>query len=106
MSVDSQILKRRTKPSRLKCIWLIENNEQLDFWKKTLTSQKEEYQILEVSISGNSHRANQSFLSNDSESFDLSLEKARKYWRGKDTGGCTTELLLEGKMEVINILKD
>ncbi len=90
----------RNYPSRLKCIWVIPDEESLTFWKTRLQGK-----IFRLRLSGKSFRGSSQFLTNDTFSINKYRSNASLYWAGiKGPESKQDEVLFEGEVEVIEEL--
>ncbi|WP_311063068.1 DUF2441 domain-containing protein [Halomonas sp. DWK9] len=90
-------------PSRLSCMWLASSYEDAISWSQRLSGRKQP-QIVKVEVENEPFCANEGHLIQDSELTQDTLERARRYWGGKDGGG-RTELLYIGKLTVLEVFK-
>jgi hypothetical protein len=89
------------KPSRQRCIWLAEGEDNLKYWLPRIPASAETHRIFRVKPKGMFHYASDEHLMKDAELYPESLEKARKYWRGDIAQKCAQEILFEGTLDII-----
>jgi hypothetical protein len=87
-------------PSRQKGVWLIPNDEKsLEFWKSILRSDNK--RIFKVGVEGNIHRSPQKWLEPGTFPVNKLSMQAHKYWKGEESGNYDDEILLEGKITIL-----
>lgn len=87
-------------PSRQKCVWLIPKiEESLDFWGNIIRSKQQ--RIFKVSIDGKIHRSSHKWLNGGTFSVNKWYDLAHKYWKGEGSGNYDDEIILEGKMKLL-----
>jgi hypothetical protein len=92
-------------PSRKTCIWLIPDDEEhINQWKNNLPGST--HKIYRANCSGKIHYANPKFLEGGSISISSWTDRARRYWTGEDAEESRTEVLFEGKLSVVEEIKD
>lgn len=87
-------------PSRQRCIWIAQGEENLEFWLKRIGKPEGEINVFRVVPSGSLHFTSEEHLLTDVEPYDVTLIKARKYWNGVVTDQLSTEVLFEGTLEI------
>jgi len=87
-------------PSRQKCIWLAQGEENLQFWLNRIGKAAKDINVFRVIPSGSLHSANEELLLNDIEPYDETLMKARQYWSGLITNQNSKEVLFEGNLKI------
>jgi hypothetical protein len=89
------------KPSRLNCIWLIEDDiSTINYWWKTL--QKKGQKLFQVKATGNIHVADQQYLDLSAEPLNDLIERAKKYWQSEQIQNPTfNECVFIGSLEVV-----
>lgn len=94
------------RPSRTKCLWVCETEDEARRWLKTLNNQENSFQILrlEVAEGANLHTASDGHILQAYESDDHLTQSAQAYWRGEATEGGLTEILLEGSETVLDVV--
>lgn len=88
------------KPSRQKCLWVSQGEDNLNYWISQLGLGKNQA-VFRVDLEGKTHEASDEHLMNDDIPYDLALEKAHKYWKGEISNPLAKEILFEGKMRVL-----
>lgn len=94
-------------PSRLSCLYATKNYEDLLKWKAIFESyNRKVLQIVKLRVTGNSFEGDGQLLpKDDGISFARKIEQARAYWGG--VNACELpELLIDGEIEVVEILED
>lgn len=92
-------------PSRQRCIWLIQDLENLGHWVSRLECSFPGTQILKVKVDGNLHVGDETLLLGDSHPLVETYECARRYWRGEMSQSAKPEILFEGEVKVTEILQ-
>jgi len=92
-------------PSRQRCAWLAQGEANLEYWLKRIGKKEEEINVFRVVPNGSLHTASDEHLLVDVEPYDLTLQKARKYWSGIVTNPVATEILFEGTLEIKELIK-
>ncbi|AFH14949.1 DUF2441 domain-containing protein [Cronobacter sakazakii] len=87
-------------PSRQKCIWLAEGEDNLNYWLRRIGKDSKEYNIFRVVPNGKLHTASDEHLLSDVEPYETTLNKARQYWHGVVKNPLAREILFEGILEV------
>ncbi|MCS2172789.1 DUF2441 domain-containing protein [Scandinavium sp. TWS1a] len=88
------------KPSRQKCLWVSQGEENLNYWISQLGLGGNQA-VFRVELDGVLHEASDEHLMNDDIPYDLALEKAHKYWSGEITNPLAKEILFEGNMQIL-----
>jgi len=91
-------------PSRQRCIWLLKDESEVEYWWKRLKCQNES-QIVKLSAIGKALCADARFLLCDSEPISQTIAKARKYWRGVVSDISEMEIIFEGELKVLEVLE-
>ena len=94
----------RGEPSRWRCLFLIEREEEVREWLRVLGFQPMTHWIVKLRVTGRILKADSRFLAGDSEPLPVWYDKARRYWRGEVTENPLPEVLFEGKVTVEEIL--
>ncbi len=89
-------------PSRANCIWVCENTS-IDFWIKSL--QIKDFEIFKLRLTGASHRASEKNLISDVLNFCQYSKMAQEYWSPNQDSGLDSEIIFDGQIEVLEILK-
>lgn len=92
------------EPSRQRCIWLLENDDQARAWLRTLAFPPNTHWVVKVRASGRALRVDSRFLAEDSELLAVWFDKARRYWRGEITDNPDPEVLFTGTLRVEEII--
>ncbi|OGQ22595.1 MAG: hypothetical protein A3I05_04560 [Deltaproteobacteria bacterium RIFCSPLOWO2_02_FULL_44_10] len=94
------------RPSRLRCLWFSGSPEDATVWEGKL-SERNSYQLLEVEIvNGKLLRTDESWLNYQGQSLKILEELAHKYWQGVSMGHGTNEILYEGSVKIVSIIKE
>ncbi|EFJ3241765.1 DUF2441 domain-containing protein [Escherichia coli] len=88
------------KPSRQKCLWVSQGEENLNYWISQLGLGNNQI-VYRVELDGIIHEASDEHLMNDDIPYNLALEKAKKYWDGEITKQLAREILFEGRMRIL-----
>lgn len=95
------------RPSRLNCLYVTNNYDDLMEWKKIFESYNRKIlQIVKLKTDGKSFSGdgeNLPVLS--TTSFDEKIKQARRYWNRQSDKGLP-EVLIDGNIEVVDILED
>ncbi len=91
------------KPSRLYCIWLINNEDSLKFWKNKLEGQQ--YFIYLLSVNGKIHTGNSEYLKNEIVSLTEYEENAKNYWLSVEINTPKDEVIFMGEFLVEKVIK-
>ncbi|MFW7250743.1 DUF2441 domain-containing protein [Enterobacter sp. BNK-34] len=91
-------------PSRQKCIWLAQGEENLQFWLSRIGKSLKDINVFKVVPSGILHSADEELLLSDIEPYDETLIKARQYWSGIITNQNSKEVLFEGSLKIGNLI--
>ena len=92
-------------PSRQRCMWLIEKNTLLDYWRERMGCADGTYQYVRVAATGIVHFADASLLLGDAELLSDTYEKAHRYWRGEMSDhNSEPEILFEGTLRVLEVV--
>lgn len=94
-------------PSRLSCLYAANTYEDALKWKQLFDSfNRNVLQIVKLKVNGNYFEGDGDLLpKEDGISFSKKIEQARKYWNG-NINNELPELLINGKIEVIEIIDD
>lgn len=94
-------------PSRLSCLYATNNYEDALKWKKIFDSyNRKVLQIVKLHVIGNSFESDGTLLpKEDGSPFSKKIEQAREYWKGNAKNELT-ELLINGKIEVVEIIDE
>jgi hypothetical protein len=94
-------------PSRLSCLYAANNYEDALKWKEIFDSfNRKVLQIVRLRVIGNCFEGDANLLPKENGNpFSKKIEQARDYWRG-NTKNELPELLINGKMEVVEIIDD
>src|SRR5690606_28244800 len=94
-------------PSRLSCLYAAKTYEDVLKWKQIFDSFKRKVlQIVKLKVVGNYFEGDGDLLpKEDGISFSKKMEQAREYWNG-NTSNELPELLINGKIEVVEIMDD
>ncbi|EQA6229221.1 DUF2441 domain-containing protein [Enterobacter hormaechei] len=87
-------------PSRQKCIWLAQGEDNLQFWLSRIGKSSKDINVFKVVPSGILHSADEELLLTDIEPYDETLIKARQYWSGIITNQNSKEVLFEGSLKI------
>ena len=92
-------------PSRQRCMWLIEENALLDYWRGRMECPNGKYRYVRVAATGTVHLADASLLLGDVELLQDTYEKAHRYWRGEMTDqNSEPEILFEGTLRILEVI--
>ncbi len=94
-------------PSRLSCLYATKSYDEALKWIEIFDSfNRKVLQIVKLRVVGNSFEGDGNLLpKEDGSSFSKKMEQARLYWMG-NVNNKLPELLINGKIEVIEIIKD
>ncbi|CAM3931710.1 hypothetical protein BAQ48_04515 [Bacillus luti] len=94
-------------PSRLSCLYAAKNYEDALKWKALFDSyNREVLQIVKLQVTGNSFEGDGNLLpKEDGIPFSQKIEQAKEYWKG-NVKNELPELLINGKIEVVEIIDD
>ncbi|QGM29627.1 DUF2441 domain-containing protein [Bacillus sp. N3536] len=94
-------------PSRLSCLYATKNFEDALKWVEIFNSyNRQVLQLVSLRVFGNSFEGDASLLpKEDGASFSRKIEQARDYWKG-NVKSELPELLVDGKIEVVEIIKE
>ncbi|HDX9577748.1 TPA: DUF2441 domain-containing protein [Bacillus pseudomycoides] len=94
-------------PSRLSCLYAAKSYEDALKWKSLFDSyNRNVLQIVKLRVIGNSFEGDGNLLpKEDGAPFSQKIEQAKEYWKGNVTNELP-ELLINGKIEVIEIIND
>lgn len=84
-------------PSRQRCLYTCESLEQARYWKQLVGMGST---VCELTCTGTIHRVDASLLLGDSEPLSVTLDRARRYWRGDAADSPQWETLFVGVAEV------
>ena len=94
-------------PSRLSCLYATKTVEQAMQWKALFESyNRQVLQLVKLKVKGSYYEGNAELLpKEDGSSFAVKIEQAKNYWTNKSSGPLT-ELLIDGKIEVCEIIEN
>ncbi|MGF9964397.1 DUF2441 domain-containing protein [Bacillus rhizoplanae] len=94
-------------PSRLSCLYAAKSYEDALKWKELFDSyNRKVLQIVKLRVMGNSFEGDGNLLpKEDGIPFSQKIEQAREYWKG-NVKNELPELLINGKIEVVEIIND
>ncbi|MCY9549025.1 DUF2441 domain-containing protein [Lysinibacillus xylanilyticus] len=94
-------------PSRLSCLYAAKSYEDVLKWKEIFDSyNRNVLQIVKLRVSGNYFEGDANLLpKEDGVTFSQKIEQAREYWKG-NVKNELTEVLINGKIEVLEIIDD
>ena len=94
-------------PSRMSCLYATKNYEDVLKWKELFDSyDRKVLQIVKLRVIGNSFEGDGNLLpKEDGVPFSQKIEQAREYWQG-NVKNELPELLIDGKIEVVEIIDD
>lgn len=92
------------EPSRQRCVWLVESEEQARLWGQRMGFSPMNYWIVKVRATGCALKTDAHLLAADSEPLPLWYDKARRYWRGEVTDDPHAEVLFTGTVRVEEIM--
>ncbi|WLR42343.1 DUF2441 domain-containing protein [Bacillus carboniphilus] len=92
-------------PSRLSCLYAAKSYEDALKWKQLFDSyHRDVLQIVKLKVLGTSFEGDATLLpKEDGVPFSKKIEQAREYWNGNGSNQLS-ELLLNGKIEVVEIM--
>lgn len=90
-------------PSRTKCLWLATDAKDATYWRSRLAD-RTNVRLLRVRARGVLHLGYDGHLSVEVQSISSLRNAARAYWRGDEHDSGKIEILLEGEMEVLEVL--
>ncbi len=94
-------------PSRLSCLYAAKSYKDALKWKELFDSyNRKVLQIVKLRVNGNIFEGDGDLLpKEDAVPFSRKIEQAREYWKG-NVNNELPELLINGKIEVIEIIED
>ncbi|SFC32160.1 Protein of unknown function [Bacillus sp. 491mf] len=94
-------------PSRLSCLYAAKSYEDALKWKELFDSyNRNVLQIVKLRVIGNSFEGDGNLLpKEDGAPFSQKIEQAKEYWKGNITNELP-EILINGKIEVVEIIHD
>lgn len=94
------------RPSRTRCLWVSETEDEARSWLKELKNSEDSFQILklEVAEGANLHTASDGHILQAYDSDHHLTQSAQAYWRGEATEEGLTEILLEGSARVLDVV--
>ncbi|TAJ08484.1 MAG: DUF2441 domain-containing protein [Nitrospirae bacterium] len=92
-------------PSRQRCIWLIPSLAGVRYWLKRMEVAAD-FQVLRLHVQGRIHTASETHLLGDSESLNTAIQMARQYWLGIVESIETQETIFEGRVHVLEVVKE
>jgi len=94
-------------PSRLSCLYAAKSYEDILKWKVLFESfNRKVLQIVKLQVNGHCFEGDGSLLpKEDGATFAQKIEQAKEYWIGNEKNELP-ELLINGKIEVIEIIED
>ncbi|PFW91646.1 hypothetical protein COL32_07675 [Bacillus pseudomycoides] len=94
-------------PSRLSCLYAAKSYEDALKWKELFNSyNRKVLQIVKLRVIGNSFEGDGNLLpKEDGVPFSRKIEQAKEYWKG-NVKNELPELLINGKIEVVEIIDD
>ncbi|PEP73821.1 DUF2441 domain-containing protein [Bacillus pseudomycoides] len=94
-------------PSRLSCLYAAKSYEDALKWKELFNSySRKVLQIVKLRVIGNSFEGDGNLLpKEDGVPFSRKIEQAKEYWKG-NVKNELPELLINGKIEVVEIIDD
>ncbi|PDY46651.1 hypothetical protein CN680_13040 [Bacillus pseudomycoides] len=94
-------------PSRLSCLYAAKSYEDVLKWKELFDSyNRKVLQIVKLRVIGNSFEGDGNLLpKEDGVPFSRKIEQAKEYWKG-NVKNELPELLINGKIEVVEIIDD
>lgn len=90
------------RPSRTRCVWLASDFESAKSWLPRLEDRRNA-RILRVRVDSEPFATNEAYLQRDAHSIEETRDYARQYWEGVPHSRGRTELLVEGKIEVVEV---
>ena len=94
-------------PSRLACLYVTKSYDDLLKWKAIFDSyNRKVLQIVKLKVEGRSFEGDGELLpKEDGASFAKKIEQARNYWHSDDNAALP-EMLVDGRIEVVEILEE
>ncbi len=94
-------------PSRLSCLYAAKSYEDALKWKEVFdTYNRNVLQMVKLRVMGSCFEGDGNLLpKEDGAPFSQKIEQAREYWKG-NVKGELTELLINGEIEVVEIIHD
>ncbi|PFN05148.1 MULTISPECIES: DUF2441 domain-containing protein [Bacillus cereus group] len=94
-------------PSRLSCLYAAKSYEDVLKWKELFDSyNRNVLQIVKLRVVGSSFEGDGNLLpKEDGAPFSLKIEQAKEYWKG-NVNNELPELLINGKIEVVEIIDE
>jgi hypothetical protein len=84
-------------PSRQRCLFVCDTLDEARNWKGFVGQASI---VCELTCTGTTHRADQNWLLGDSEPLSVSIDRARRYWRGEASANPKWETLFVGQAKV------
>lgn len=98
---DIRLTRFPDKPSRKKCIWLAEGEDNLNYWRMKL-GQANELLVFRVEIEdGITHDASDEHLMSDNIAYEEAIAMAERYWNGDISTPIAKEVLFEGRLRIL-----
>lgn len=94
-------------PSRMSCLYASKSYDEALQWKKIFdTNKRNVLQIVKLRVFGTSFEGDGALLpKEDGASFSRKIEQAKQYWEG-NVENELPELLINGKIQVVEIIED
>lgn len=94
-------------PSRMSCLYATKDYEDVLKWKEVFDSyNRKVLQIVKLRVIGNSFEGDGNLLpKNDAAPFSRKIDQAREYWLG-NVKNELPEILIDGKIEVVEVIED
>ena len=94
-------------PSRMSCLYATKDYEDVLKWKEIFDSyNRKVLQIVKLRVIGNSFEGDGNLLpKNDAAPFSRKIDQAREYWLG-NVKNELPEILIDGKIEVVEVIED
>jgi hypothetical protein len=95
-----------SKPNRRRCLFAFSTAHDPDEYAKRLGFERARYRLIEIRAldDARTHCGDMVHLNTNLSDYTGLAEAARRYWGGADERSATSELLLEGKFELIRLL--
>lgn len=98
---DIRAARYPEKPSRKKCLWLAEGEDNLNYWLSKLGSAND-LLVFRVEVDeGITHDASDEHLMSDNMAYNEAIAMAECYWNGEISNPIAKEVLFEGRLRVL-----
>jgi hypothetical protein len=93
-------------PSRQKCLFCVPDYKGLDYWYKLLLYDKNDFQLVELSLDGKTFIGDNSYLQNYTNNIDDYYQYVTKYWMNPlNEASAESEIIFQGTARCIRIVQ-